>query len=281
MLYRKFYEQAYHKYLHEENINDYILRVLIMKAQQINGDMSGFFIREDEELKDQALLEEYIDRVIHGEPYQYVINEAEFLGNKYYVDESVLIPRLETEELVNTLIKIIKRKNKDTQINVADVGTGSGCIAITLKKSFENANVFASDISLEALNVAKKNAESLNADITFLEGNLLKPLIDKQIKLDVLVSNPPYIENKDEVDDNVLNYEPHLALFAPHGIDCYEKILKDAKNVMNDSSIMAFEFNYDQKEKVEGLINKYYSDAQYEFYCDFNNKWRYVIICIN
>lgn len=280
MLYRKFYEQAYHKYLGKENINDYILRVLIMKVQEMTGNMSEFFVREDEELKNQTLLEDYINRVINGEPYQYVINEAEFLGNKYYVDKSVLIPRPETEELVLEVIKEIKRRYNKS-FTIADVGTGSGCIAISLKKEFENASIFASDISLEALNIAKKNAQKLEENIVFVSGDLLKPFIKEHIKLDVLVSNPPYIENKEEVDDNVLNYEPHLALFAPHGLDCYEKIFKDAKEAMNENSILAFEFNYDQKERLENLINEYFPHAQYEFHQDYNHKWRYVIICIN
>ena len=279
MLYRKFYEQAYHKYLNEENINDYILRVLIMAVQEMDGDMSDFFIK-DEELKDEELLKTYIDRVIKGEPYQYVINKARFLDYTFYVDSNVLIPRLETEELVITLIKKIENKFINQKINIIDVGTGSGCIAISLKKQFENAHVFASDISLDALEVAKYNADKLKAEIDFLSGNMLEPIIEKNIKFDVLISNPPYIQNKYEVDKNVLDYEPHLALFAEHGIDFYEIILKDATKIMNSNGLIAFEFNYDQKDQIEDLIKKYIENAEYSFYRDFNNKWRYVIISI-
>ena len=279
MLYLKFYEQAHHKYLNEENINDYILRVLIMAVQGMDGNMSDFFLKE-EELKDEKLLISYIERVIHGEPYQYVINKAKFLDDIFYVDSNVLIPRLETEELVMTFIKEIKDKFGDNKINVLDIGTGSGCIAISLKKRFENANVFASDISLEALEVAKKNANKLNADVAFLAGNMLEPIIARNIKLDVLVSNPPYIENKSEVEESVLNFEPHLALFAEHGTDFYEIILKDIYKVMNKGGLIAFEFNYDQKNRIETLIKKYIKDAEYLFYQDFDSKWRYVIIRI-
>ncbi|MCH5172321.1 MAG: peptide chain release factor N(5)-glutamine methyltransferase [Erysipelotrichales bacterium] len=277
MLYRKFYEQAYHKYLNEENINDYILRVLIMAVQKMDGNMSEFFIK-DEELKDEELLKSYIERVIKGEPYQYVINKARFLDYTFYVDSRVLIPRLETEELVITLIKEIKSKFNEKKINILDIGTGSGCIAITLKKHFENTCVFASDISLDALDVAKYNADKLETKIEFLSGDMLEPIIERNIKLDVLVSNPPYIQNKSEVDKGVLDYEPHLALFAEHGIDYYEVILKNANKVMNNNGIIAFEFNYDQKNQIEILIQKYIENAEYLFYQDFNNKWRYVII---
>lgn len=279
MLYLKFYEQAHHKYLNEENINDYILRVLIMAVQGMDGNMSEFFLKE-EELKDEKLLISYIERVIKGEPYQYVINKAKFLDNTFYVDSNVLIPRLETEELVETLVKEIKNRFSNEKINILDVGTGSGCIAISLQKRLENARVFASDISLEAIKVAKKNATILNSDITFLIGDMLKPIIKENIKLDVLISNPPYIENKSEVDESVLNFEPHLALFAEHGVDFYEIILKDIYKVMNKEGIVAFEFNYDQKDRIESLIKKYVPNGDYLFYRDFNDKWRYVIISI-
>lgn len=279
MLYRKFYEQAYHKYLNEENINDYILRVLIMDVQGMTGDMSEFFLR-DEELKNEELIHNYIERVIKGEPYQYVINKAKFLDNTFYVDQNVLIPRLETEELIINLIKNVKNKYGDRKINICDIGTGSGCIAISLKRALENAEVFASDISINALNVAKKNADNLGAKVNFLAGNMLDPIIESNIKFDVLVSNPPYIQNKNEVDKSVLDYEPHLALFAEKGIDYYEIILKDVARIMNSNSLIAFEFNYDQKDKIEELIKKYIKDAEYSFYRDFDNKWRYVIISI-
>ncbi|MCH5180088.1 MAG: peptide chain release factor N(5)-glutamine methyltransferase [Erysipelotrichales bacterium] len=279
MLYRKFYEQAYHKYLNEENINDYILRVLIMEVQGMTGDMSEFFLR-DEELKNEEVINSYIERVIKGEPYQYVINKAKFLDNTFYVDQNVLIPRLETEELIINLIKNVKNKYGDRKINICDIGTGSGCIAISLKRALENAEVFASDISIAALNVAKKNADNLGTKVNFLVGNMLEPIIESNIKFDVLVSNPPYIQNKKEVDKSVLDYEPHLALFAENGIDYYEIILKDVARIMNSNSLIAFEFNYDQKDKIEELIKKYIKDAEYLFYMDFDNKWRYVIISI-
>ncbi len=279
MLYRKFYEQAYHKYLNEENINDYILRVLIMEVQGMKQDMSEFFLN-DAELKDEKLLINYIERVIKGEPYQYVIQKARFLNNDFYVDSRVLIPRLETEEMTINLLNIVAKNCKNKQINILDVGTGSGCIAISLKQKMKNAKVFASDISQDALDVAKINCKKLHTNINFLYGNMLEPAITQKLKFDVVVSNPPYISNFKEVSESVLKYEPHLALFAKNGIDYYEIILKDIRKIINKTAFVAFEFNYDQKNKIEDLILKYLQNSEYTFYKDFASKWRYVIICI-
>ena len=225
MTIREFYKIYSQKYKDNKYLNDICLRTLIVKNEAIK-DMSTFFLCFDDELKNESKIIEDIKRVINGEPYQYVINEAEFYGLKLYVDKNVLIPRLETEELVHTLIH--KYLNINYNYVVADIGTGSGCIALAMKKHLKNANVFAVDISNNALNVAKFNSDKMQLNISLLPGDLLSPLIDNNIKVDVLISNPPYIKNKNEVDENVLNYEPHLALFAKNGIDFYERILKES-----------------------------------------------------
>lgn len=277
MTIREFYKIYSQKYKDNKYLNDICLRTLIVKNEGIK-DMSTFFLCFDDELKNESKIIEDIHKVTNGEPYQYVINEAEFYDLKLYVDKNVLIPRLETEELVDTLIH--KYLNSNFSYTIADIGTGSGCIALAMKKYLVNADIFAIDISNNAVNVAKFNSEKLQLNIKILQGDLLTPLIDNNIKVDVLISNPPYIKNKNEVDENVLNYEPHLALFAENGIDFYERILKDAFKVLHKSAIIAFEFNYDQKELLENLIIKYYKDSEYTFYKDAGNKWRYVIICL-
>ena len=109
---------------------------------------------------------------------------------------------------------------------------------------------------------------------------MLEPAITQKLKFDVVVSNPPYISNFKEVSESVLKYEPHLALFAKNGIDYYEIILKDIRKIINKTAFVAFEFNYDQKNKIEDLILKYLQNSEYTFYKDFASKWRYVIICI-
>lgn len=283
MKFREFYRQNKDKYLAFNNINDYVFRVLIMKEAEIDGDMSQFFIAEDKELQNEKNLLKNLERVINGEPYQYVVQDTTFLGRHFYVDKRVLIPRLETEELVSELIKTINEKHGEEKIMVADIGTGSGAIAITIAKKVQNAIVFGSDISNDALDVAKINAKSNFANVQFVHSDMLDYFIKNNIKLDVLVSNPPYINNIEEVDKSVLNYEPHLALFAKNGIDYYDIILKNAHTVMNKDSIIAFEFNYDQKDKIQDLIKLYIPHSTFKFYKDFDDKWRYVIIkyCAN
>lgn len=277
MTIREFYKIYSQKYKDNKYLNDICLRTLIVKNEGIK-DMSTFFLCFDDELKKESKIIKDIQRVINGEPYQYVINEAEFYGLKLYVDKNVLIPRLETEELVDTLI--YRYLNSNCNYVVADIGTGSGCIALAMKKHIQNANVFAIDISEKAVNVAKLNASKLQLNINVLQGDLLSPLINKNLKVDVLISNPPYIKNKNEVDENVLNYEPHLALFAKNGVDFYERILKDSFKVLNKKAIIAFEFNYDQKDELNEIIKKYYPTSTVNFYKDAGNKWRYVIICL-
>lgn len=277
MTIREFYKIYSQKYKDNKYLNDICLRTLIVKNEGIK-DMSTFFLCFDDELKKESKIIKDIQRVINGEPYQYVINEAEFYGLKLYVDKNVLIPRLETEELVDTLI--YRYLNINYNYVVADIGTGSGCIALAMKKHIQNANVFAIDISEKAVNVAKLNASKLQLNINVLQGDLLSPLINKNLKVDVLISNPPYIKNKNEVDENVLNYEPHLALFAKNGVDFYELILKDSFKVLNKKAIIAFEFNYDQKDELNEIIKKYYPQSKVDFYKDAGNKWRYVIICL-
>lgn len=277
MTIREFYKIYSQKYKDNKYLNDICLRTLIVKNEGIK-DMSTFFLCFDDELKKESKIIKDIQRVINGEPYQYVINEAEFYGLKLYVDKNVLIPRLETEELVDTLI--YRYLNSNYNYVVADIGAGSGCIALAMKKHIQNANVFAIDISEKAVNVAKLNASKLQLNINVLQGDLLSPLINKNLKVDVLISNPPYIKNKNEVDENVLNYEPHLALFAKNGVDFYERILKDSFKVLNKKAIIAFEFNYDQKDELNEIIKKYYPQSKVDFYKDAGNKWRYVIICL-
>jgi release factor glutamine methyltransferase len=158
----------------------------------------------------ETLLEKYITELSAHKPVQYVLHEAWFCGLKLYVNENVLIPRPETEELVEW----IASDNKNAIIKILDIGTGSGCIAIALKKKLPNATVYACDISEEALAVAKKNAELNNAEINFLLIDILNT--DKIPEVNIVVSNPPYIpvSEKTQMNKNVTEYEPHLALFV-------------------------------------------------------------------
>jgi len=158
-----------------------------------------------------------IERLQNYEPIQYIIGEAEFYGIKFKVNASVLIPRPETEELVDWIIKENQSKGS---ISILDIGTGSGCIAIALAKELPNAKVYALDVSKEALKIAKQNAALNNVEVVFIAVDILSFCHSEQSeesqKYDIIVSNPPYVREleKDKMADNVLKYEPHIALFV-------------------------------------------------------------------
>ena len=184
-------------------------------------------------------------------PLQYIINKAIFFNEVFYVDENVLIPRPETEILVE---EAAKHLNKDSTI--LDIGTGSGCIAIMLAKLLQNDNIISCDISNEALQVANKNASLIIPDrkIKFIQSDIYSNIEEK---FDAIISNPPYIsfEFKKEMAPEVLNYEPHKALFAENeGMHFYEKIIKDAKKFLKKDGFLAFEIGINQSEKIKNLL---------------------------
>lgn len=199
----------------------------------------------------QGDLEEAKKKLAAGFPVQYIIGNVDFYGITLKVNEDVLIPRFETEELVS---KVIQYSSHFRNPSIVDIGTGSGAIAITLKKKL-TSSVTATDISKKALNVAKENALENNVSINFKEGNLLEPLTEKY---DIVVSNPPYIAYDEEIMDVVKNNEPHLALYAPNnGIYYYEEILKNIKKYLNDKYLIAFEIGESQGKKIQKLSKKY------------------------
>ncbi len=166
--------------------------------------------------KEETLIKEYTERLLQHEPVQYVLNESWFCGIKFYVDKNVLIPRPETEELVEWIVNEYKERKKE--IKILEIGTGSGCIPISLKRKLPAAEVWSCDISKGAIEVAKKNAASANTIVNFSELDFLnKAERDKLPMFDIIVSNPPYIPEKDkaQMNPNVLNYEPATALFVP------------------------------------------------------------------
>lgn len=166
-------------------------------------------------VEEEKMLNSIADRLLQHEPVQYVLNEAWFGGFKFYVDNNVLIPRPETDELVEWIISCCRFPVAD--LRILDIGTGSGCIAVTLKRRLRKAEVWACDLSREALSVAARNAKTMNVDIRFAEFDFLDRNTWEQLpSFDIIVSNPPYIPLKDKpgMHPNVLNYEPHTALFV-------------------------------------------------------------------
>ncbi|MDT8418213.1 MAG: peptide chain release factor N(5)-glutamine methyltransferase [Lutibacter sp.] len=176
-------------------------------------------------------------------PIQYIVGETAFYGLMFKVDKNVLIPRPETEELVDW---IIQNHKKDNSLKILDVGTGSGCIAISLAKNLPNAQVFALDISAEAINVAKKNAEFNQATVDFIQADILT--IEKlSTNFDIIVSNPPYVREleKDQMQQNVLSNEPHIALYVKdeNPLLFYDKIAELAKKHLTENGVLYFEIN--------------------------------------
>lgn len=220
-------------------------------------------------------LDEAILKLKNNIPVQYIVGNVNFYGLKINVNENVLIPRFETEELVSRTYKyILKYFSKD--IKIADIGTGSGCIAITLKKKLPDSKVVAVDISDKALDVARNNALENNVEIEFLLGNLLEPIYEKQ---DILISNPPYISEDEEIEDIVKNNEPNIALYASNkGLEFYEKILSSCVNYLNKKNLLAFEIGALQGEMVKKIALKYFPQSVIKIEKDLQNRDRFVFI---
>lgn len=232
----------------------------------------------DQELYDafQAGMKRYMD----GEPIQYIKGKETFFTRDFIVNENVLIPRYETEELVeNILYRIDDYFDKYNSIDLCDVGTGSGAIAISLALEEPKLNVVATDISEEALEVARLNASELGANIEFYQGDMLEPLIDGNIKVDIFVSNPPYIPEFQDIQSVVKDNEPHVALFGgSDGLYFYRRIFEKAKDVIKDKALLAFEMGFDQRELMCEAVEYYFPNTPYEIIKDMNGKDRMLFI---
>ncbi|HCZ1612996.1 TPA: peptide chain release factor N(5)-glutamine methyltransferase [Staphylococcus aureus] len=215
-----------------------------------------------------------LQRMLLGEPIQYIVGFASFYGRTFDVNSNCLIPRPETEEV---MLHFLQQLEDDATI--VDIGTGSGVLAITLKCEKPDLNVIATDISLEAMNMARNNAEKHQSQIQFLTGDALKPLIKEGIKLNGLISNPPYIDEKDMVtmSPTVTRFEPHQALFADnHGYAIYESIIEDLPHVMEKGSPVVFEIGYNQGEALKSIILNKFPDKKIDIIKDINGHDRIV-----
>jgi release factor glutamine methyltransferase len=218
-------------------------------------------------------------------PIQYLLGETEFYGLRFKVNEDVLIPRPETEELVDLIIRYDTERSRSAHENIKlkilDIGTGSGCIAISLAKNLPNSRVYALDVSKTALNVAKTNAEQNEVEITFVEADILDSeswnLDFKELEFDIIVSNPPYVRQleKVEIQSNVLDYEPHLALFVEDNnpLQFYKAITNFAVNNLKAEGELYFEINqYLGDETKQLLIDANFKNI--ELLKDLNNNFR-------
>lgn len=209
---------------------------------------------------------------------QYILGNVNFYGNIIEVNPDVLIPRFETELLVEKTIHYIHTlfaEKEINQLNLLDIGTGSGCISITLKKELD-CYITGSDISIDALEVAKKNAINNQVDINFIHSDIYSNIEDK---FDIIISNPPYIRYDEEIEDIVLNNEPHLALYAKEdGLYFYRNILKEAPKYLKDKFLIAFEIGLEQGDKIKELAYQYLNNIDVIIEKDYSRRNRFVFI---
>ena len=254
----------------EESLARFLLMYMLDESPQLFSNSFSEQMSKENENKYFSLIEKHIKEDV---PLSHLVGFEYFYDRKYKVTKDVLSPRMETEELIYKVIEYVKASSKNN-FKILDLCTGSGIIAITLKKELSqfSIDVVASDISEEAIKVAKENAQSHDAIIKFIQSDIFNNIADK---FDIIVSNPPYIDRKDEVtmQDNVLKYDPHLALFAEEeGMYFYRKIIEQANDYLNENGVMFFEIGYDQKDKIIKLadLNGYSA----EVYKDINGRDR-------
>lgn len=272
MTYREKYNEL--KKITNKYINNTVIKTVLMDDGNFK-DFTQLVINFNNDLKDESRINYYIEKIMSGIPMQYVLGYAYFINSNYVVSPDVLIPRQETEQLaVGAFVKIMKMFGDKKKITIADIGTGSGIIAIYLKENLPNAHVIATDISEKAIQIAQINAKNHKVDIDFRLGDMLEP-IDEE--LDVLISNPPYIGSKETVDEQTLKYEPHLALFASPKTKYYEILLSNMDN-MKDEFFMAFEIGEDMEEELTDIIERKYPGIGYNFEKDMYGKIRYLYI---
>ena len=281
MNYRECLKNARKKML-EKNLSENAAMLLMM---ELTGKENHDLYMEYEEEIDEKILMEFnkkMELLLTGEPLQHILGYEYFYGYKFFVNEDVLIPRPETEELVANILSYYDDYFANQQVVLCDIGTGSGAIAISLKKEEENLHVLASDISEKAIAMAKRNAENLQADVKFFVGDMCEPFIERKIKVDILVSNPPYIPNEEEIEHSVKDFEPHLALFGgDDGCKFYRIIFERSKEMLKEKSMLAFEMGYDQKDRLTSLAKEYFPKSRIEVLKDMNGKNRMLFIFNN
>ena len=255
--YRKLFAKAF-DLLKSSGIENVEYDIKAILTDTFGVDLNKFILDMDNEFEpDKDLEAKYLSRIEKRKkhiPLQYIINKQNFYGLDFYVDESVLIPRYDTENIVDRIVKDCK-ENKC--LSVLDLCTGSGCIAVSLKK-FGFESVYAADISDKALSVAKYNAKLNNADIIFLQSDLYENF-PKEIRFDIIVSNPPYISTDEiaRLEKQVRDFEPKLALDGGRdGLDFYKKIINLSKDFLNNKGRLYLEIGYDQSKDVVDLAKK-------------------------
>lgn len=233
-----------------------------------------FALQQEVTEEEKQFVEDIYKKLAAHIPAQYIIGHAEFFGMQLKVDERVLIPRPETEELVD----LILTENPEKNLKVLDIGTGSGAIALALAKNRPDWSVTAADISQDALDLSLENANSQNLNLYFIKSDCFSEISSKY---DIIVSNPPYISRADEVEVglNVLHSEPHVALFADEdGLAIYRRIAEDSKDYLNDGGKIYLEIGYKQDQSVPALFMENIPDKRVRTLKDQFGQDRMVVI---
>lgn len=262
--------------LQKNNIDDYSIKLKIIIEYFFNIPINKIIVYMNKEVssKEKVEFEKILQKVINGMPVQYITNRQEFMGLKFYVDKNVLIPQPDTEILVERVIEYCNNINYSSKI--LDLCTGSGAIAISLAKYIKNANIYATDISENAIEIANKNAKINKVGINFIKSDMFENIKEKDF--DIIVSNPPYIKTSviSTLSNEVKN-EPYIALDGgKDGLKFYNIICEKAEKYMNRNGRIFLEIGYDQKENIMNIFKKKYR----EVYClkDLNNNDRVIIV---
>lgn len=258
---------------------------LLYMLELTNKEAHNLYMEFEQEM-DSKLAEAYeegIRQLLTGVPLGHVLGFEWFYGYRFTVNQDVLIPRPETEELVANILAAYDEKfSGQDNVTAVDIGTGSGAIAVSLKKEEPNLHMMATDISEQAVAVAKKNADDNDAIVNFMVGDMLQPLIDRNLKVDILISNPPYIPREEEMEHSVVDYEPHVALFGGEdGLKFYRIIFEHAAKVLKERAMMAFEMGYNQKEALSAEVKSYFPDAKVDVLKDMSGKNRMLFVYLN
>ncbi|MED1121895.1 peptide chain release factor N(5)-glutamine methyltransferase [Bacillus atrophaeus] len=258
----------------------------LLLMNDIGMDRSKLFASLQDPISEDELyrFKRHVEMHKEGVPVQYIIGKESFYGRVFIVNDDVLIPRPETEEVVLHLLEKQKRVFPEGEpLCVIDVGTGSGAIAVTLALENKHFSVSAVDISKEALQIAAENAERLGAKVDFFEGDLLEPFIKEGKKADIIVSNPPYISEEEMADlSNVVRFhEPlHALTDGGDGLRFYKRFMEDIPRVMNDKALVVFEIGWKQGDAVKEMFLRTFPNAEVEVLKDINGKDRTVCALI-
>ena len=263
--------------LKNPDVDEIAIRILLCEINNLKS-MSDFYVKKDEEIKDLLRFQSYFQQFLDGKPVQYILKKDTFFDHEFFIDSRVLIPRQESEEVVKFAIDKAKEIFGNKELRIADVCCGSGIMGVSLANNLKVSSIIFSDISKDALDVCKVNSSKLAPKVEYYCGNALEKLLENKDKIDVLISNPPYILKSENVDESVLSFEPHVALFADDEFSVYKNIIKHLADIKDKELLAVFEIGTYTRSKLEESIQNTLSKCEYGFVKDVNGKERILYI---